>query len=124
MSGLRTLAARRSVEWMRVTALAALLLVFAAPALAGEPAAPKPSPAPRATGTPTPAPVSTPEMISGMEGRKPTDVLRFETLVIEGRVQTPEAVHLEERSDVDFIGLLPRESLLPRILDAVESEPF
>lgn len=123
MSGLRTLAARRSVEWMRVAALAALL-VFAAPALAGEPAAPKPSPAPRATGTPPPAPVSTPEMISGMEGRKPTDVLRFETLVIEGRVQTPEAVHLEERSDVDFIGLLPRESLLPRILDAVESEPF
>lgn len=64
------------------------------------------------------------EMPSGMQGKKPTDVLRFEPLVIEGRVQAPQAVQVLRRGDVSFHELLPPESLLPLIVEAVESEPF
>ena len=120
---------RATLRGMRVIALAALVSSLApAAAVAAKPAATPPASAAKPAGTATPKPVSTPEPAvssgSGMEGRRPTDVLRFETLVIEGRVQTPEAVHRKDRSDVSFSELVPEESLLPRILEAVESEPF
>ena len=101
----------------RVIAVAAWSGFLAFPAFAGDP---KPPAEP--AGTPLPAPVSA--EASGMEGRKPTDVLRFEAIVIEGRAQAPLAIHLLDRSKGSFGELLPDESLLPRIFEAVESEPF
>lgn len=129
---LRSPRGRRSVEGMRAhcgptrsaATVVVVLALFAAPAFAGEKAKPTPPPQAAPAGTPTPAPVSTTGMPSGMEGRKPTDVLRFEPLVIEGRVQAPQAVRSLERADASFGDLLPPDSLLPRIAEAVESEPF
>lgn len=97
-------------------AAAAFSMCLVVPAFAG------PKPVAEPIGTPTPTPVSANS--SGMEGRKPTDVLRFEAIVIEGRAQAPLAVHLLDRSKGSFGELLPDESLLPRIFEAVESEPF
>lgn len=95
-----------------------LLALLTLPAFAAKP---KPVEI-EAAGTPVPTPVSA--EATGMEGRKPTDVLRFDPIVIEGRVQAPQAIHLLDRSKGSFGDLLPDESLLPRIFEALESEPF
>ena len=68
--------------------------------------------------------VSAPPMSPGMEGRTPTDVLRFDALVIEGRIEKPQAVYLLQRTSPSFGDLVPDEPLTPRIFEAVESEPF
>lgn len=99
--------------------LAALVMAAELPARGGE----------RTSPTPTPAPLprrgaAREGAVSGMEGFTPTDVLRFEPLLIEGRVQKPQAIHLLTRSAPSFGDLIPEESFLPRILEAVESEPF
>ena len=108
---------------VRRTALTALLACLALPAFAGPRAKPMPvGSLDLPPGTPVATPVSA--EASGMEGRTPTDVLRFEAIVIEGRVQAPLAIHLLDRSKGTFGELLPDESLLPRIFEAVESEPF
>jgi len=109
----------RESTLVRRTATTALLACLALPAFAGERAKPDPLTLP---GTPVATPVSAD--VTGMEGRQPTDVLRFEAIVIEGRVQAPLAIHLLDRSKGSFGELLPDESLLPRIFEAVESEPF
>lgn len=98
-----------------------LLALLTLPAFAAKPAQPKPVEI-EAAGTPVATPVSA--EATGMEGRKPTDVLRFDPIVIEGRVQAPQAIHLLDRSKGSFGDLLPDESLLPRIFEALESEPF
>jgi hypothetical protein len=121
---LRSPSQRRSVERMRVAVAVLFLALLAAPALAGQRPKPADPEAADPIGTPAPAPLSTGGMPSGMEGRKPTDVLRFEPLVIEGRTQAPQAVRVLKRADVSFSDLLPPESLLPKIAEAVESEPF
>ena len=127
----------RESTFVRRAATTALLACLALQAFAGERAKPDPLELP---GTPVATPVSaaaprgTPALatladsegqdVTGMEGRKPTDVLRFEAIVIEGRVQAPLAIHLLDRSKGSFGELLPDESFLPRIFEAVESEPF
>lgn len=86
---------------------------------AGKPEVPAPE------GTPAPRGMSAGGMASGMEGRSPTDVLRFEDpLLIEGRAQKPQGLHLLRREATAFSDLVPEDAFLGKIFEAVEREPF
>ena len=119
---MRTLAPGRTLGGMRLAlAFAAALWVLSGTALAGE----NPEkPEVLLDGTTAEPAVSAGGMTSGMEGRRPTDVLRFDPLLIEGRVQKPQAVHLLQRQAPAFVDLIPEDPFLTKILDALESEPF
>lgn len=51
-------------------------------------------------------------------------VLVFDALTIEGRVQRPQAIYTSERSVPAFGALVPEDSFLEKIVEAVEKEPF
>ena len=104
-------------------ALVVVFLVFAASLASAQPKPEEPAPDP--SGTPAPAGVSAGGMTSGMEGRKPADVLRYEeALLIEGRVQKPQGLLLLRREATAFSDLIPEDAFLEKIFEAVESEPF
>lgn len=108
---------------MRIAAALLLLLQVGVASAqgTGKPEEPAPPPA----GTPAPSGMSAGGMASGMEGRSPTDVLRFEDpLLIEGRVQKPQGLHLLRREATAFSDLIPEDHFLEKIFEAVESEPF
>lgn len=52
-------------------------------------------------------------------------VITFEEgIVIDGKVQKPEAFYILQRSELNFKGLEPKKSFIPLILKSVEKEPF
>ncbi|MCA9543552.1 MAG: hypothetical protein KC613_04150 [Myxococcales bacterium] len=52
-------------------------------------------------------------------------VITFEEgIVIDGKVQKPEAFYILQRSELNFKGLEPKKSFIPLILKTVEEEPF
>lgn len=58
------------------------------------------------------------------EPTKAKKVIRLEDIVIEGRIQKPQAFYIIQRSNLNFEGLELKESLLPKIVKAVDGEPF
>lgn len=56
--------------------------------------------------------------------KKPAQVIRLEAIRIEGRIQKPQAFYILQRANLNFNGLDPRESFIPKIWRSVEKEPF
>lgn len=51
-------------------------------------------------------------------------VLRLEELKVEGRIQKPQAMFLMPRANLNYGDLERSEPLLPKVVQAVEKEPF
>lgn len=56
--------------------------------------------------------------------KKPTRVIRLDAIRIEGRIQKPQAFYILQRANLNFDGLDPRESFIPKIWRSVEKDPF
>lgn len=70
-------------------------------------------------GTPAPPPVSAPPV-----ARLENGILKFDPLTIQGRVPKPTSIYAGEPERPPFTDLVPEDSLLPKILESVEEEPF
>lgn len=51
-------------------------------------------------------------------------VIELDTIVVEGKIQKPEAFYILNRSDLDFKPLALRKSFLKSILRTLKSKPF
>ncbi len=51
-------------------------------------------------------------------------VLRLEELKVEGRIQKPQAMFLMPRANLNYGDLERSEPRLPKVVQAVEKEPF
>lgn len=51
-------------------------------------------------------------------------VIRFSDVVVEGRVQKPQAFYILQRSNLNFRSLELKQSFIPKILESVEKAPF
>lgn len=56
--------------------------------------------------------------------RRPRRVIRITELVVEGRIQKPQAFYILQRSNLNFEGLELKNSFVPKIIKSVESAPF
>jgi len=55
---------------------------------------------------------------------EPQKVLRVEELKVEGRIQKPQAMFLMPRANLDVRDLERSEPFLPKVVEALEKEPF
>ena len=95
----------------------ALAAAFAVPLALGTTAA-------RAEDPPSDAPPQNPEVKveRTASGQK---IIRITTgIVVEGRVQKPNAFYVLQRSSIDYDWEALRQDFLPRILESVGSSPF
>lgn len=51
-------------------------------------------------------------------------VIEFEEIVVEGRIQKPEAFYILQHASLSYEGLNPKPSFLDELLESVEEEPF
>ena len=56
--------------------------------------------------------------------RRPRRVIRITELVVEGRIQKPQAFYILQRSNLNFEGLELKNSFVPKIIKSVEGAPF
>ena len=56
--------------------------------------------------------------------RRPRRVIRITELVVEGRIQKPQAFYILQRSNLNFEGLELKNSFVPKIIKSVEEAPF
>ena len=54
----------------------------------------------------------------------PRKVLRLEEMKVEGRIQKPQAMFLMPRANLNYGDLDRSEPFVPKVLKAVEKEPF
>lgn len=51
-------------------------------------------------------------------------VIVLEEMIVEGRVQKPEAFYILQRSNLNYNALEPKKSFVPKILDSIKREPL
>jgi hypothetical protein len=51
-------------------------------------------------------------------------VIEFDEIVVEGRIQKPEAFYILQHASLSYENLNPRPSFLDELLESVEEEPF
>ncbi|MFU8806837.1 MAG: hypothetical protein ACNA8W_23725 [Bradymonadaceae bacterium] len=51
-------------------------------------------------------------------------VIEFEEIVVEGRIQKPEAFYILQHASLSYERLNPKPSFLDELLETVEEEPF
>ena len=56
--------------------------------------------------------------------KAPRKVIRLEAEKIEGRIQKPQAMVILQRAGLNYKGLEKPETFLPKIVEALENEPF
>ena len=54
----------------------------------------------------------------------PRKILRLEEMKVEGRIQKPQAMFLMPRANLNYGDLDRSEPFLPKVVKAVEKEPF
>ncbi len=55
---------------------------------------------------------------------KKKKVIRLEAITVEGRIQKPQAFYILQRSNLNFEELNRSTSLVPKVVQSVEKEPF
>jgi hypothetical protein len=66
---------------------------------------------------------SFPRQAWGKPKRKP-NVIRLETMKVEGRVRKPQAFYILQRSNLNYEGQAFRHSLTSKIVESIERSPF
>ena len=79
---------------LRLTLIAAIIALWAAPAAAQE------------------------------KGKRVSRVIQLEEMTFEGRIQKPQAFYILPRSNLEYKGVDRGESFLDRVEKSVEKEPF
>lgn len=51
-------------------------------------------------------------------------VIEFEEIIVEGRIQKPEAFYILQHANLNYETLNPKPSFLEELLESVEDEPF
>ena len=51
-------------------------------------------------------------------------VIRLDAIKVEGRIQTPQAFYILQRSNLNFEGLELNQSFIPKIIQSVDEKPF
>jgi hypothetical protein len=51
-------------------------------------------------------------------------VIEFEEIIVEGRIQKPEAFYILQHASLSYEGLNPKPSFLEELLESVDEEPF
>lgn len=51
-------------------------------------------------------------------------VIEFEEIVVEGRIQKPEAFYILQHANLTYVPLTPQPSFLKELLESVENEEF
>jgi hypothetical protein len=93
--------------------------MLAGVALADEPASPAPAPAPGADPAAAAPKVKVERTASGQKIYRITD-----TIVVEGRIQKPNAFYVLQRSNIDYDWETLKQDFLPKILQATTKHPF
>jgi hypothetical protein len=57
-------------------------------------------------------------------GKRPRKVIRLDSITVEGRIQKPQAFLLLQRSNLNFEELERTESFIPKVIKAVDKDPF
>lgn len=70
------------------------------------------------------AAASAPVEAQERQRRRPRRVIRITELVVEGRIQKPQAFYILQRSNLNFEGLELKNSFVPKIIESVEGELF
>ena len=68
-----------------------------------------------------------PGQVLGQEAaqkKRPKKVLRLEEMKVEGRIHKPQAMFLMPRANLNYGDLERSEPALPKVVKAVENEPF
>ena len=55
---------------------------------------------------------------------KKKKVIRLDAMVVEGRIQKPQAFYILQRSNLTFDELNRTESFVPKVEKSVEKDPF
>jgi hypothetical protein len=58
------------------------------------------------------------------EAQQKRRVIRLDEIAVEGRIQKPQAFYILPRSSLNYQSLERTETFLPKILKALEQEPF
>jgi len=58
------------------------------------------------------------------EKQEPKKLLRLEELKVEGRIQKPQAMFLMPRANLNVRDLERSEPFLPKVVEALDREPF
>lgn len=56
--------------------------------------------------------------------RAPRKVIRLDEVRVEGHIQKPQAFLLQQRSNLNFEELERTESFIPKVIKAVDKDPF
>ncbi|RDV38033.1 hypothetical protein DV096_09465 [Bradymonadaceae bacterium TMQ3] len=51
-------------------------------------------------------------------------IFEFDEIVVEGRIQKPEAFYIIQAANLSYEPVDPKPSFLPELLESVEEEPF
>ena len=54
----------------------------------------------------------------------PERVIELDEIIVEGKIQKPEAFYILNRSEIDFQNLDLRKSFLDKVVNSVKKEPF
>lgn len=68
--------------------------------------------------------LAAPGLAQAADGKKPRKVIRLDSITIEGRIQKPQAFLLLQRSNLNFEELERTESFIPKVIKAVDKDPF
>lgn len=68
--------------------------------------------------------LAAPGLALAADGKKPRKVIRLDSITIEGRIQKPQAFLLLQRSNLNFEELERTESFIPKVIKAVDKDPF
>ena len=56
--------------------------------------------------------------------KRESRVITIDALVVEGKIQKPEAFYILQRSNLNVEALELKKSFIPLIVDSVEKDPF
>lgn len=65
-----------------------------------------------------------PALAHAADVKKPRKVIRLDSITIEGKIQKPQAFLLLQRSGLNFDDLERNESFIPKVIKAVDKDPF
>ena len=51
-------------------------------------------------------------------------IFEFDEIVVEGRIQKPEAFYIIQAANLSYEPVDPKPTFLPELLESVEEEPF
>ena len=68
--------------------------------------------------------VGVPAFAQKKSGKRAPRVIKIDAIKVEGQIQKPEAFFFLQRQELNFEGLEPKTSFIPKIIKSVDKAPF